>query len=262
MIALDIQNLQFSYADTAESSTQVLEGIDLQIAQGETVGLIGPNGVGKTTLFHTICGLLKPTGGSVSLFGQPVKIKRFNPDIGLVFQYPNDQLFSPSVSADIAFGVENMGFAPEEVVSKVQAIMEKTGITNLADRPPHQLSGGQKRMVAIAGILAMSPKMVIYDEPSANLDMRSRRRLIKFIKASDETVLIASHDLELILELCHRVIVLNEGRIVADGAPTAIMADESFMLTHGLEKPHSLRPHIHATTEDQATHHHHNHTPL
>ena len=260
MTALTIKNLEFSYPDMS-----VLRGIDLQINEGETVGLIGPNGVGKTTLFHTICGLLKPTGGSVSLFDNEVKLKRFNPDVGLLFQYPDDQLFSPSVSADIAFGEENMGLEPDAVGSKVKAAMEKTGICHLADRPPHQLSGGQKRMVAIAGILAMSPKLVIYDEPSANLDMRSRRRLINFIKESEETVLVASHDLEMILELCDRVIVLNEGQIVADGTPADIMSDEAFMLANGLEKPHSLRPHIHPSQNGKTKIngngiHHHNHT--
>ncbi|MEM7034894.1 MAG: ABC transporter ATP-binding protein, partial [Chloroflexota bacterium] len=171
-IALAVADLRFSYPDT----TEVLQGIQLEIQNGEKVGLVGPNGAGKTTLFMTICGVLKPTSGTVSLFGQPVTPGKFHPEVGLVFQYPNDQLFSPSVRDDIAFGPLNMGLTQQEVETRVATVMEKTSIMDLADRAPHHLSGGQKRMVAIAGVQAMQPQLIIYDEPSANLDIRSRRR--------------------------------------------------------------------------------------
>lgn len=238
MHALNIQNLTVSYPE----QPPVLDGVSLEICAEQRVGIIGPNGAGKTTLFHTICGIIRPQSGSVDLFDKPVAANQFHPEIGLLFQYPDDQLFSPSVYDDIAFGPRNMGLSPEEVEQRVAAAMKLTGIEALTERPPHQLSGGQKRMVAIAGVKAMQPKLIIYDEPSANLDIRSRRRLIDFIQASDETVLVSSHDLELILEVCERVVLMDNGRIIADGDPRKIMADAPLMEKHGLEKPHSLMP--------------------
>lgn len=244
MSGLHISELHFSYP-----GTPVLNGISLKIADGERVGLIGPNGAGKTTLFHSICGVLRPSAGTITLFDQPVTPGRFHPEIGLVFQYPDDQLFSPTVWDDVAFGPLNMGIPYDEVERRVQEAMETTGITDLADRAPHHLSGGQKRMVAIAGIQAMKPRLIIYDEPSANLDIRSRRRLIRFIQASAETVLVSSHDLELVLEVCDRIVLLDQGAIVADGRAIDIMTSDQLMEAHGLERPHSLRPHVHTRGE-------------
>ena len=246
MNALTINQLSVSYTGTPN----VLNNISLTVREGERVGLIGPNGVGKTTLFHTICGVIKPTSGEVKIFDQPVKVGGFNPAVGLVFQYPDDQLFSPSVREDIAFGPQNMGLSPAAVDARVNEVMAMVGITELAERPPHLLSGGQKRMVAIAGIQAMQPKLVIYDEPSANLDIRSRRRLIRFIQASNETVLVSSHDLELILELCDRVILLDHGQIIKDAAAKQVMGDSELMEAHGLEKPHSLQYHVHIPEDE------------
>lgn len=237
--ALTIIDLRFSYPDTPE----VLQGISLELQAGERVGLVGPNGAGKTTLFMTICGVLKPTLGEVSLFGQVVQAGKFHPKVGLVFQYPNDQLFSPSVRDDVAFGPLNMGLSRPEVDSRVNDVMARTGITDLAERAPHHLSGGQKRMVAIAGVQAMQPQLIIYDEPSANLDIRSRRRLISHLQTSSETTLVSSHDLELILEVCDRVILLDEGRIIADGPAKQVMGNSDLMEAHGLERPHSLAHH-------------------
>ncbi len=240
MTALNITDLHFAYPEA-----QVLRGISLNINVGERVGLIGPNGVGKTTLFHSVCGVLKPTSGTIDLFGTTVKAGQFHPDVGLVFQYPDDQLFSPSVRDDIAFGPLNMGLPPEEVKARVDHALALTGISEFADRAPHHLSGGQKRMVAIAGVQAMRPRLIIYDEPSANLDIRARRRLISFMTDSAETLLVSSHDLELVLEVCERVLLLDAGQIVADGEPIEIMGNDVLMEEHGLEVPHSLRPHIH-----------------
>jgi len=237
--ALTVSDLRFSYPETPD----VLCGIDLEIAAGERVGLIGPNGAGKTTLFLSICGVLKPTGGEVRLFGEPVKPGQFHPEVGLVFQYPNDQLFSPSVRDDVAFGPLNMGLPQDEVDIRVQAAMTQTGIVDLAERAPHHLSGGQKRMVAIAGVRSMRPKLVIYDEPSANLDIRARRRLIQFMQNSTETVLVSSHDLELILEVCERVALLDGGDIVTTGSAYEVMGNSELMEAHGLERPHSLAFH-------------------
>lgn len=237
--ALAISDLHFAYPETPH----VLQGIDLEIGAGERVGLIGPNGAGKTTLFLSICGVLKPTEGSVLLFDKPVQPGQFHPEVGLVFQYPNDQLFSPSVRDDVAFGPLNMGLPQSEVDARVDTAMAQTGIAELAERAPHHLSGGQKRMVAIAGVRSMQPQLVIYDEPSANLDIRARRRLIRFLQHSDETILVSSHDLELILEVCDRVILLDGGQIVADGPSRDIMGNSELMEAHGLERPHSLDPH-------------------
>jgi cobalt/nickel transport system ATP-binding protein len=238
--ALEVCDLAFSYPDQAH----VLHGVDLRVAPGERVGLIGPNGAGKTTLFYLACGVLKPDAGAVRLFGEPVRPGGFHPQVGLVFQNPDDQLFSPSVRDDVAFGPTNMGLAPEEVAGRVREALEMTGTAALADRPPHHLSGGEKRMVSIAGVLAMRPQLVIYDEPSSNLDIRSRRRLIEFLQTSPQALLIASHDLEFVLEVCARIVLLDRARVVADGPARAILGDAALMEAHGLERPHSLVPHV------------------
>lgn len=239
--AIYLKNLYFSYPDKPD----VLDGVDFQVLPGERVGIIGPNGAGKTTLFMSICGVLTPTGGEIMLFGKPVEPGEFRPEIGLVFQNPNDQLFCASVWDDVAFGPQNMGLSPVEVKTRVEQALSMTGLLNLGSRPPHHLSGGEKRMVAIAGILAMEPLAVIYDEPSASLDIRMRRRLIQLLQSSGQTILISSHDLELILETCDRVILMDAGKIIADGKPQDIMGDAQLMETHGLEKPHSLFNHSH-----------------
>ena len=165
--------------------------------------------------------------------------------MGLVFQYPDDQIFSPTVYDDVAFGPRNMGLSEADLDARVKDAMQLTGISDLAERAPHHLSGGQKRMVAIAGVQAMRPELIIYDEPSANLDIRSRRRLINFIKQSHETVLLSSHDLEMVVEICDRAILLDGGKIVADGETKSIMGNQELMESHGLEKPHSLFRHVH-----------------
>ncbi len=233
--AIALKNVHFSYPDRPET----LQGVNLTILPGERVGVIGPNGAGKTTLFLSICGILAATG-EISLFEKPVIPGEFRSEIGLVFQNPNDQLFCASVWEDVAFGPENMGLAPEEVNHRVERALTLTGVQELAPRPPHHLSGGEKRMVAIAGVLAMQPQLVIYDEPSANLDALARRRLIQFLQGASETMLISSHDLEMILEVCDRVILMAAGKIIADGIPTKIMGDRQLMEASGLETPHSL----------------------
>lgn len=238
-LALQISSLSFSYPDRPD----VLREVNLQVPRGEKLGLIGPNGAGKTTLFLLTCGVLKPGSGKISLFGEAVLHGGFRQEIGMVFQDPDDQLFCPSVRDDVAFGPQNLGLTAEQVRARVDEALAITGVTLLADRPPHHLSGGEKRMVSIAGVAAMRPRLVVYDEPSASLDIRSRRRLIHFLQAFQETILIASHDLELVLEVCDRAVLLDQGRIVAAGAPDTLMADTDLMENHGLERPHSLAPH-------------------
>ena len=235
-LALSLNNICFSYG----KERKILTDISLDIISGETVGLIGANGAGKTSLFLTTCGIHTPNYGEVKLFNRTIKPGEFNPEIGLVFQNPDDQLFCPTVRDDIAFGLENIGLSPEEITTRIDAALTMTGVSHLVGRISHQLSGGEKCMVAIAAVIAMLPQIVLYDEPSANLDLRARRRLINFLKASHETIMVSSHDLELILEICDRVILLNQGRIIADGIPQEIMSNKTLMETNGLEVPHSL----------------------
>lgn len=238
-VAIAVRDLHVCYPD----SPPVLRGLELNIHEGERVAAIGPNGAGKTTLFLSLCGVIRPDRGDIQLFGQPVEVGAFRPELGLVFQNPSDQLFCATVWDDVAFGAQNMGLSDSEVERRVVRALEVTGMMELAQRPPHHLSGGQKRMVAIAGIIAMQPRVVIYDEPSANLDLRARRRLIDFLQQSEETMVISSHDLELLIEVCDRVVLIDQGHVVADGLPREIMGDRALMEAHGLEKPHSLIPH-------------------
>ncbi|MBE9115924.1 ABC transporter ATP-binding protein [Lusitaniella coriacea LEGE 07157] len=234
--AIAASGVWFSYPNRPA----ILQDLSFSILPRERVGLIGSNGAGKTTLFLTICGLLSPTGGTLTLLGKPIIKGEFRPEIGLVFQNPDDQLFCASVRDDVAFGAENLGLDPEEVDRRVHQALSATGVLPLIDRVPHQLSGGEKCMVAIASVLVMHPKVMLYDEPSANLDLRARRRLIRFLQQSQQTLAIASHDLEMILEVCDRVLLLDRGQVVADGKPQTIMSDRTLMETNGLEVPLSL----------------------
>ena len=197
-----------------------------------------------------MCGVLAAARGRVAVFGQAVHPGAFNPAVGLVFQNPDHQLFSATVGDDVAFGPRNLGLNEDEVAARVERATSATGVTALVGAAPHHLSGGEKRMASIAAVLAMAPRLLILDEPSANLDIRSRRRLIRFLERAPETQLIASHDLELILELCPRTILLDGGRVVADRPSRELMDDVALMEAHGLERPHSLVPHA-------SQHHHH-----
>lgn len=237
--AIVIEDLCFAYPN----KKIVYQDVNLVISKGEKIGVIGPNGAGKTTLFMLVCGVLKAKKGKISIMDQPLNQGGFNPQIGFVFQNPDDQLFNPTVWDDVAFGPINVNLSEEEIEARVTKALEITHTTALAERAPHHLSGGEKRMVSIAGVLALEPEIIIYDEPSANLDMRSRRHLINFLNDSKETMLISSHDLEFILEVCDRVLLIDHGKIIADGNPTAIMSDDNLMQAHGLEVPHSLQYH-------------------
>jgi len=237
--AITVSGLWFSYPD----KPSVLQDVNLKVMPGERVGLIGPNGSGKTTFFMEVCGVLKPSAGEIVVLGKPVLNGDFRSDVGLVFQNPDDQLFCPLVRDDVAFGPQNMGLSKDEVEARVTESLSVVGGVELADRPSHHLSEGEKRMVSIAGVLAMKPRLIIYDEPSANLDIRSRRRLIRLLQESKETILIASHDLELVLEVCDRVVLIDDGHIITDGSPREVMGNEKLMEAHGQEKPHSLMPH-------------------
>jgi cobalt/nickel transport system ATP-binding protein len=236
MKAIEIIDLSFQYKNKC-----VLSNLSLDIYQQEKVGIIGANGAGKTTFFFSICGLLKINKGEIKLFNQVIKDGSFYPEIGLVFQNPDDQLFCPTVRDDIIFGVENLGLSSAEIDNRLEQVLQSTGVKHLLERIPYQLSGGEKCMVAIASVLIMNPKIILYDEPSANLDLKARRKLINFLKSSEQTILVSSHDLELIVEVCDRVIVMNSGKIVADGNPLEIMSNPRLMEENNLEISPSLK---------------------
>jgi len=221
----------------------VLRGLNLRLAQGERVGLVGPNGAGKSTLFLTLAGVLAPLSGRVTVAGAPIRPGAFNPAVALVFQQAEDQLFCPTVAEDVAFGARSLGLTGAALAARTETALAACDLSALADRPVHRLSGGEKRRACLAGALAMEPALMLLDEPSAGLDLRNRRRLIGLLAGLSPALLIASHDLEMLLELCPRIVLLDEGRIVADGPAAAILGDAALMAAHGQEVPHSLIPH-------------------
>lgn len=228
----------------------VLESVSFTLERGARVGLVGPNGAGKTSLFRTIAGILAAQSGALHLSGQPVRKGQFQPDVALVFQQADDQLFCPTLIEDVAFGARNLGLPQPEIDARVAGALRSCGLSGLEDRPVTQLSGGEKRRACIAGALVMRPALMLLDEPSAALDLRSRRRLITLLAGMEQALLIASHDLELLLDLCPRVIVLDAGRICADGPAREVLGNAALMEAHGQEVPHSLTPH------DAASHRH------
>lgn len=233
---LNVQQLGYAYPNQAPT----LRDISFRIAAGERVGLIGPNGAGKSSLFMTLSGVLTPSAGQIELMGEAVQPGTFNPAVALVFQQADDQLFSPTVWDDVAFGARNMGLTGEALETEVHNALKTVGIRSLAERPVHQLSGGEKRLTCLAGSLVMRPHIMLLDEPSAALDIRNRRRLINLLCDTQLAMLVASHDLEMILELCPRVILLNGGGVIADGPTRDILGDQALMERHGQEVPFSL----------------------
>lgn len=233
---LDVQDLHYTYSD----GTHALHGVSFSMAAGERVGVVGPNGSGKSTLLLCLSGLFHGRG-TIRVHREtlsPRNARQLRDHVGLVFQSPDDQLFMPTLSEDIAFGPVNQGLEETKVRDRVQEAARKLGLDDLLDRPPHHLSLGQKRNAAIATVLAMSPSLLLMDEPSSNLDPRSRRRLIDVLASLDAALLIASHDLALIGQLCQRVILLVGGRVVAEGASRGLLTDAELMLDHGLDVWH------------------------
>ncbi|MEM6503256.1 MAG: energy-coupling factor ABC transporter ATP-binding protein [Cyanobacteria bacterium P01_C01_bin.89] len=239
MSLLTFQNVGFGYANRPPTFAD----LSFQIQPGDRLGLIGPNGAGKTTLFLLACGVLTPQQGTIALGNVPVIPGNFHPEIGLVFQNADDQLFCPTVADDVAFGPTEMGLSQEQIYHRVDQALDATGITHLADLPPHQLSGGQKRMVAIAGILACQPNITLYDEPSANLDAPARNRLIQFLQHStqpqvgtaEKGFIVSSHDLHFVRAVCNRVMLLSAGQIIADGDPKTVLGNHNLMKTYGMD---------------------------
>ena len=238
---LDVRGLAYAYPD----GHQALYGVDLHVHRGERVALLGPNGAGKTTLVLHLNGILEPGAGSVSVSGLPVgrqNLREVRRRVGIVFQDPDDQLFMPSVRDDVAFGPTNLGLRGAEVEARVTAALEQVGMAEYADRPPHHLSFGQRRRVAVATVLAMEPEILVLDEPSSNLDPASRRELADILRGLDVTVLMVTHDLPYALELCPRSVVLSDGVIVADGATYDVLTDDALMAAHRLELPFGFDP--------------------
>jgi cobalt/nickel transport system ATP-binding protein len=233
---VETRGLSFDYPD----GTLALRDVTLRIRHGEAVAIVGGNGAGKSTLLLHLNGLLLPQQGEVRIGELPVTAAtrpQVQRTVGYVFQDADDQLFMPTVRDDVAFGPLNLGLTPAQAEERVQAALEQVGATHLAARAPYRLSGGEKRLVAIAGVLAMLPDVLVLDEPSAGLDPQARRRLIGLLRGFSHTRVIATHDLDLVLDVCSRVLVLHQGRIEADGAPAAVFADGELLQRCRLEPP-------------------------
>ena len=230
-----VNDLHFAYPDEHVA----LRGVSFNLCVGEKVALVGPNGAGKSTLMLQLNGILDGRGG-IEIGG--MRLSRDNLPVirsmvGLVFQNPDDQLFSPTVFEDVAFGPLHMGLPEDEVFARVDAALEAVRMSSYRDRLSHHLSVGEKKRIAIATVLSMKPKILILDEPSAGLDPRARRTLINLLRDLPITMLISTHDMRMVQELLPRTIVMDDGRIVADGMTQEILEDENFLNEHGLEKP-------------------------
>ena len=233
-------DLSFTYPD----GTSVLRGITFRITHGESVAIVGANGAGKSTLLLHLNGYLQRSGGDLRIGDHLLtseSIRTVRRAVGMVFQDPDDQLFMPTVFDDVAFGPLNLGLPAREVERLVHSSLERVGALHLKDRPPYKLSGGEKRAAAIASVLSMSPDILVMDEPTSNLDPRARRQLIGLLRSFAHTKIVATHDLEMVLDLCERTLVIQAGRIVADGPTREILGDEALMEASSLEKPLSLR---------------------
>ena len=238
---LDVRGLAYAYPD----GHQALYGVDLHVHRGERVALLGPNGAGKTTLVLHLNGILTAGAGSVAVSGLPVEkanLQEIRRRVGVVFQDPDDQLFMGTVRADVAFGPANLGLRGAGLDRRVMDALEQVGMAEFVDRPPHHLSFGQRRRVAVATVLAMEPEILVLDEPSSNLDPASRRELADILRSLDVTVLMVTHDLPYALELCPRSVVLSGGSVMADGSTYDVLTDDVLMKEHRLELPFGFDP--------------------
>jgi cobalt/nickel transport system ATP-binding protein len=240
-VVIQLHGLVFTYP----GNVVALDRLSFHVTTGERIGLIGPNGAGKTTLFLCLSGVLLVKEGMVQVAGldpaRPADRRRLPSHIGIVFQNSDDQLFNTTVLDDVAFGPLNLGLAPDEVKKRVAEALAWVGLQGFEQRVPFHLSGGEKQRVALAGVLAMRPQILLLDEPTLHLDPRGRRELISLLQTLPGTKLVASHDLEMILQTCERVLLLDQGRLITDGPARAVLADAALMDAHGLEVPHSLR---------------------
>ncbi|MEK6726197.1 MAG: ABC transporter ATP-binding protein [Deltaproteobacteria bacterium] len=247
---VEITDLTYLYP----TGNKALDNLNLSVLQGERVAVVGPNGAGKSTLILHLNGILNGAG-QIKVMGigmEKGNLPKIRQKVGIVFQDPDHQLFSPTVFDDVAFGPINMGLSEEDVNKRVSEALEKVGLAGFEERLPHRMSFGEKRRVCIASVLSMSPEILVLDEPSSSLDPRSRRELINLLNSFKITQIIATHDLEMALELCKRVVVMDKGTVVADGDIKVILGKEDLMLRHGLEVPHSIRfTHFHTHDHDE-----------
>ncbi|HNY27957.1 MAG TPA: ABC transporter ATP-binding protein [Candidatus Sumerlaeota bacterium] len=237
---VEVQDLNYTYPN----GPHALRGVSFRILHGESVGIIGANGAGKSTLLQHLNGYLAPTQGSVRIGDCPLTretLPQIRRTVGMVFQNPDDQLFMPTVYEDVAFGPSNLGLPPGEIETRVTRALETVGAGHLRDRMPCHLSGGEKRAVAIATVLSMLPDILVLDEPTSNLDPRGRRQVMELLKTFHHTKIVATHDLDMILDLCERTIVIHEGRVTADGPTDRIFADADLLARSHLEKPFRMQ---------------------
>ena len=243
MNTLEVKGLSYAYPD----GKPALKDVSMSAGEGECIGIIGPNGAGKSTLLLHLNGILPSDDrrrGEVVVCGRLLtnaNLHEVHRAVGLLFQDPDDQLFCPTVREDVAFGPEQFGFPPAEIDRIVREALHEVGLGGFEARSPHHLSGGEKQRVCLAGILACNPSILVLDEPTSDLDPRGRRDLSRLIGGLRATRVIASHDLELVVELCSRVYLLDGGEVVTSGPALEILSNEPLMLAHGLEKPHSLQ---------------------
>jgi cobalt/nickel transport system ATP-binding protein len=244
--ALRVTGLWHTYPDGRES----LRGVDLEVAAGERVAVLGPNGAGKTTLVLHLNGILRPGAGEIVVGDLPVtegNLAEIRRRVALVFQDPDDQLFMPTVHDDVAFGPANLGLRDAALAVRVDDALGAVGMREHAARAPHHLSFGQRRRVAVATVLAMEPDLLVLDEPTSNLDPAARRELADVLRSLDLTTLVVTHDLPYALELCPRSVILDDGRVVADGPTAELLADGELLAAHRLELPRGYDPRL-ATT--------------
>ena len=235
---LELTDISFTYPG---ANRPVLDRVNLTLDRGQRVGLIGPNGCGKTSLFHLIMGLLQPTEGTILFKGKPVRssgdFRRVREKIGLLFQDADDQLFSPTVIEDVVFGPLNLGAAPEEARAIALKTLEKLGLSRLERRITHQLSGGEKKLVSLATILAMEPEALLLDEPTNNLDPETRKRLINILTTLEPGYMIISHDWDFLADTCSEIYVMDQGRVT--------LCDQSCLHVHRHAHPYGTQPHRH-----------------
>ena len=237
--ALELEDVRYAYPDGHEA----LCGISLRVEPGERVAVLGPNGAGKSTLCLQLNGILAPTEGSVSVGGMRVggkSLKEVRRRVGVVFQDPDDMLFMPTVEQDVAFGPSNLGLSGDEVRKRVERALTAVGMEGTGGRAPHHLSFGQRKRVATAAVLSMEPEVLVLDEPSSNLDPRARREFGEILAGLSQTIVMVTHDLPYAHEICERAVIMDGGRIAADGPTDVILADAGLLAAHDLELPHGF----------------------
>jgi cobalt/nickel transport system ATP-binding protein len=237
---VEVKNLRHVYSD----GTDALRNVSFRITHGESVAVIGANGAGKSTLLLHLNGYLSPTSGEIRIGDYPMSkatLPEIRRSVGMVFQDPDDQLFMPTVYEDVAFGPLNMGFPAAEVDQRVKDALQRVGAAHLQEKAPYHLSGGEKKRVAIATVLSMSPDILVMDEPTNGLDPFARRQLMGLLRDFHHTKIFTSHDLDMVMELCDRTIILNQGEVMADGPTREIFRNEALLAQCRLEKPLSMQ---------------------